>query len=898
MALGEGLSAPRDQQTVNPDLWHKIVELADAASALQKTRRAAFLEDACRGNDSLRKEVESLLAADEQSHNFVEGTVFPLAAELIVDDEPGSKVGQEVGGYEIVDLLGVGGMGEVYLAHHKRLRRKVALKFLPAYLTNNGAQLRRFEQEARAASALNHPNILTVYEVGESAGTEFIATEFIEGKTLRHHMENVQMTLGESLDVAIQLASALAVAHQAGIVHRDIKPENIMLRPDGYIKVLDFGLATMSQQYQPAIDSDRLSEGESSVQKRIAFGTPHYMSPEQARCQQVDARTDIFSLGAVIYEMLTSRKPFDGKSSGHVVSEILEKEPPPISEIQPAIPAELAEVVTKALQKNREARYQTAAELNEDLKSVRLLLGRHDLKEDAPLQERSVRNTTFTAGFQSGEIAYHWKAMALAAGAVIVLGLTLSYLFVFARGPSIDSLAIMPFLNVSSDANLEYLSDGMADHLTNSLSGLPGLTVISSNAAARYHPRDPQSIGQNLQVIGHDLKVQAVVLGKVSQQGNHIQVSVELVDLRSNRHLWGQQYDRDATDILGVQEDIAESLAEIIRPGSSAKQRQLSQRHTESNQAYQSYLRGRYAWNQRTEADLRKAIDFFNEAIRIDPQYALAYAGVADTYEVMAFHGELSPRDYFPMAKAAAERALEIDDSVAEAHTALAYEKFYYEWDWQGAEREFKRAIELNPNYATAHQWYGELLGHMGRAEESLAERQKALRLDPLSPIIASELGFSYYEARKYDQAVKEFRKAVEKYPDFSPAHDFLSVAYEQSGLHDEALAECQKAMSLSNDEFLPLQLALIYARSGRRDDAQRLLADVEKSSQHRYYAPTHIAMVYAALADRDKAIEWLDNAYEQRHWGLTLLKVYPEFDPLRSDPRFADLLRRLNFPQ
>jgi len=897
--------------------WRKIVELAEAAAELSCDRRAAFLAEACVEDCKLRKEVESLLASDHQSEGFIEEPIVRIAAELIADDQSGSMIGQEVGAYKIVDLLGVGGMGEVYLAEDTRLRRKVALKILPDYFTSDRTRVRRFEQEARAASALNHPNILTVYEIGESAGTQFIATEYVEGRTLREHMQSVEMTLGEVLDVAMQTASALAVAHRAGIVHRDIKPENIMLRPDGYIKVLDFGLSKMSEQQQPANGSAGL-ERETSTQAGVVMGTPHYMSPEQARGQKVDGRTDIFSLGAVIYEMLTCRKPFEGETTSHVVVAILEKDPLPISEISPGIPVEFESVVHRTLQKDRKARYQTAAELVRDLKQVRQQLDTQGSSTGGqkiivppmhyPSSEKVVRQTNDSPrnadavrrtwkGSIAGGMGRHSRFITFASLTSVAMAAAI-YFLPFENVNAINSIAILPFASASPDSNIDYLSDGIAEYLTNRISRLRGLTVVSSRAASRYTGGNLQ-IAQDARAVGNKLNVQAVVVGEVAQQANRITVHVELIDVRNNRHLWSEQYNGNATDILGVQEEVVKGISGKLRSSlTRIEEAQLSKRYTESTEAYQSYLRGRYFWNKRTEPDLRKAIAFFDEAIGIDPQYSQAYAGLADSYQVLIFHGSLSPSSYCPKARFAAEKAIEIDDTVAEAHTALAYVKFYYDWDWQGAEEQFKQSIRLNPNYATAHQWYGEYLGNMGRIDESLVERKEALRLDPLSPIITSELGISYYEGRNYDRAIEEFRKAAELYPDFSPAHDFLATAYEQSGLYDDAIAECQKAITLTDDSYNFLTLARIKAQSGRRGEAQRLLGEILENSKHRYYSPTLIGMIYAALGDKDKVFGWLENAYQERDWGLAQLKVCPEFDSVRSDPRYADLLKRMNLSQ
>jgi len=895
---------------MTPQRWQQVNELFAAVVELEPEQRATVLDQTCADDPLLRSEVESLLLSDGSGWKLIERPALEMAAALLANEQWQLTPGQSFSHYEIVSLIGKGGMGEVYLAKDNFLNRRIALKLLPGDYTSDSEHLRRFQQEAQAASALNHPNILTIHEIGQAEEQPFIATEFVDGQTLRQRLKRA-LTLSETLEIAIQVGNALSAAHQAGIVHRDIKPENIMLRRDAYVKVLDFGLAKLTEHRESrtrphAADDVDVSTG-------LVMGTVKYMSPEQAHGEQVDARSDIFSFGVVLYEMIAGCTPFEGETANEMIAAITGREPPPLTDA----PQEVQTVVAKALRKRKEERYQTIENLLMDLKR---------LKEDKTVTSmgaETIARKLDGSGLATSEAVAIFTASTverLANGsrqvrsimfgsAAIVVVIAAVILFFWSRNfwpanslskneKSINSVAILPFANGSSDPNVQYLSDGIADYLTNALSRLPALTVISNNAAARYRSRD-QTGGQDVLDAAHALNVEAVLTGRMAQQGSRIQVSIELIDVRNNRHLWNKRYERDATDILSVQEEIAKELSETLRSRLTGNEKdQLSKRYTQSNEAYQAYLRGRYAWNKRTEPDLQKAINFFNEAIGIDPQFSLAYAGLADSYQVLIFHGGLPPSAYSPMAKAAAERAIEIDDSLAEAHTALAYVKFYYEWDWPGAEREFKRAIELNPNYATTHQWYGEYLGNMGRQDESFAERQKALRLDPLSPIITSELGFSYLYARKYDQAIEEFRKAAELYPDFSPAHDFLAYAYQQVGRYDEAIAETQKSIALAHDSHDFIGLARINARSGRRGEAQRLLRDIAEGSKDRYYSSALMATVYVALGDKDRAFEWLEKAYQQRDWGLVQLRVSPDFDSIRNDPRFVDLLNRMSFSQ
>jgi len=484
---------------------------------------------------------------------------------------------------------------------------------------------------------------------------------------------------------------------------------------------------------------------------------------------------------------------------------------------------------------------------------------------------------------------------------IIIAGAVVAYFLSSKSDKTIHSLAILPFAVDGNDPDIERLAEGIANDLANRLSRLPTLTVISSNAVSRYKTRGPQLGSLDAQAVGHEFNVEAVVIGRLAKREDRIYINLELIDARNNSHLRGRQYDRKLADIFDLLEDIAKGISGRLRPDLTElteKGLNTPAKHgAESSEAYGTYLKGRNFWNKRTEEGLREAIELFDRAVGLDPNSALAYAGLADSYLMLAFHGALSPMEYFPRAKQAAEKAIMIDPNLAEAHTALAYVKYLYDWDWAVADEEFKRAIALNPNYATAHQWYGEYLGQMGRFKESSAEREKALRLDPLSPIITSEQGFSYIEARKYDRALEDFRKAAELYPDFSPAHDFLAYALVFNGLYDEAIAECQKAINLAKakDGNNFALLAIIYAKSGRQKEAQRLLAEMTLNSKNRYYPPAHIAAAYAALGDKDKAFQWLEKAYQQKDWAMVQIKVEPTFDSLRSDARFSELLKRMN---
>ncbi|HYE66088.1 MAG TPA: protein kinase, partial [Pyrinomonadaceae bacterium] len=764
-----------------------------------------------------------------------------------------------LGRYEIRSLLGKGGMGEVYLAQDTTLRRPVAVKLLPADFTQHQERLRRFKQEAYAASALNHPNILTVHEIGAQDGSHYIITEFVEGESLRQRIGQMRLELREVLDVGIQTASALAAAHEAGIVHRDIKPENIMLRRDGYVKVLDFGLAKLIEQQSPALDTEAPTTPLLNTGAGALMGTVQYMSPEQARGLSVDARTDIWSLGCVLYEMIAGRPPFGGATTTDTLSMILHHEQPSLLLYSRDLPAEMERIVEKALTKEREERYQLAKELSVDLKRFK-----QRLEVEAELERTAARQSS-TSATAAGSGRRSRKA--------------------------IDSLAVLPLVNASADPNMEYLSDGITESIINTLSRLPKLHVMARSTVFRYKGRelDPQQVGR-------ELGVRAVLAGTVLQHGDNLHVQAELVDVANGWQLWGEHYDRKPADIFAVQEEIAKEITENLRLRLSGEQKkQLTKRHTENAGAYQLYLKGRYHLNKRTEEGFKKGIEYFQQAIDMDINYALAYAGLSDSYILLERYGVLKPKEAIPQAKAAVLKALEIDDSLAEAHTSLAYAKLIYDWDWLAAEGEYTRAIELNRNYATAHHWYGWHLSHTGRHAEALAEMKWAQELDPLSLIINTNMGTILYFARRYDEAITQLQKTLELDASFIVAHQWLGRAYEQKGMYVEAIAEHRTVLNILGNE--PESLASLghaSAVSGRSGEARKVVDKLRKLSKRRYVSPYWIAIIYTGLGEREQAFEWLEKAYEERFDWLIFLKVEPMFDSLRSEARFADLMRRV----
>jgi eukaryotic-like serine/threonine-protein kinase len=829
--------------------------------------------------------------------------------------------------YRILQTLGKGGMGEVFLAEDtKHHDRKVALKLLPPDMTEDETRLRRFRQEARAILALNHPNILTIYEIGEEGSLYFIATEFIDGLTLRTFLARNHMEVEKALDVAIQVAAALDAAHTAGIVHRDIKPENIMLRTDGYVKVLDFGLAKLGEKNavtETGHDPEAVTVPLSDTDPGAVIGTTGYMSPEQARGLGVDARTDIFSFGVVLYEMVAGRAPFSGETKNDIIALLLNRDPLPLARFAPAAPLELQRIVAKALAKDKDERYQTVKDLLIDLRGLK-----KDLEFATRLERSADPGLSTSAGHrQSGHLSFETgqgihssspaartdemraaRATATATGsffgvggrrlavvlALIALAVALgAAVFYFTRGEkTINSVAILPFVNGSHNPNAEYLSDGLTESIISSLSQLPNMKVMSRSAVFRYK-------GQNLdaQEVGRKLGVGAVLMGTVDQIGDSLVIKTELIDVSDGSQLWGEQYNRKLSDLIAVQQEISWKISKKLRLRlTGEEEKRITKHYTDNTDAYQLYLKGRYFWNKRGKDSLNQGIRSFQEAIKIDPAYALAYSGMADSYALLADIGAVAPNEAMPRAKTAAERAIEIDPELAEGYTSMGFVKLSYDWDWPSAERDFKRALDLNPNYATAHQWYASYLLQMGRYEDATEEIKQAQQLDPLSLIINANKGYYLYFARQYDAAIEQYRRTLEIDPNFGVGRFYLAQAYVQKKMYAEAIAEFQKLRSSPGEDLeTAAALAYAYARSGRREEAQKILAEMIELQKSRYVSPLYIATVHTGLENQDAAVEWLNKAYDARHPGLVLIRIDPMFDGLRGDRRFQELLRRFD---
>jgi serine/threonine protein kinase/Tfp pilus assembly protein PilF len=744
-----------------------------------------------------------------------------------------AMIGKTTSHYKILEKLGSGGMGIVYKAQDLKLDRFVALKFLPPYLSTNDLEKQRFIQEAKAASALQHHNICTIHEIDETLENQlFIAMDYYEGETLKKKIETKPLKIEEAIDIAIQVAEGLQKAHQKGIVHRDIKPANIFITKDGIVKILDFGLAKLAGQ-------SKLTKASSTL------GTVYYMSPEQTRGGDVDHRTDIWSMGVVMYEMLTGELPFKGDYDQSIMYAIVNEKPEPPTKFRPEIPYELESIINKALTKDREQRYQQISEIDDELQDLKKKMESERLKQ-------------------------------------ITLG-----------KEKIPSIAVLPFVNMSAEPEQEYFCEGMAEELINALTQMSGLRVASRTSAFQFKEK-----GYNIHKVGKELNVKTVLEGSVRKAGNRLRITAQLVNTEDGFHLWSEKFDRDMEDIFAIQDEISLKIVENLKVKLfGGEKNKLLKRHTVDQEAYQLYLKGRYFWNRRHKVGYQKAIENFQQAIEKDPLYPLPYIGIADCYNLLGCYGVIPPTEAYPLAHSAIKKALEIDDTLGEAYASLGWIKMFFNWDWQAAEREFRQAIYINPNYSWAQTWYG--LCHMitGQFEKAINETKRGQELDPLEIMTNAMVGLAYYVARQYDKAIDQCGKTIEMDPNVSLVYLFQGVAYLEKSMWKEAISTFKKLVSLSGGSSFSIgYLGMTYAMSGQKDRALEMFKQLQKLSKERYVSSFHKALIYIGLDQKDKVFELLQKAYVEKESFLALFKTWPQFDNLRSDPRFEDLLKKIGF--
>jgi len=779
-------------------------------------------------------------------------------------------IGQKISHYKILKKLGEGGMGEVYLAEDTKLDRQVALKFLPSRIKTGDNDKKRFIQEAKAAAALNHPNVCIIHDITEHEGQQFIVMEYVKGQTLKETITSDPLTLTKIIDYALQIADALQAAHSKGIIHRDIKSENIMVTDTNQIKVMDFGLAKLK-------GSVKLTKTSSTA------GTVGYMSPESIHGKDVDVRSDIFSFGIVLYEMLTGQLPFKGEYEAAMIYSILNEEPEPVQKYRPDLSSELLHILNRAMEKNRDERYENLDEFKVDLElaSKELEVNRENQPSTTEKQKRSQRIFLY-AGIP---------------GLIFLIILAL-LIFFYLKPDKVDrkSIAVLPFENMNKDERSEYFSDGITEDIITQLSKIQDLRVISSTSSMRYKKTD-----KTLKEIGEKLGVATILEGSVRQEGDDVRITAQLIDTNSDEHIWAETYDRKMTGIFAIQSDVAKQIALALRAKlTPAEKLLIEKKPTENLKAYNLYLKGHYFWNKRTEAGLKKAIQYFEEAINLDPHFALGYAGVADSYNLLPTYSSLHWKDAYPKAKEAALKALSIDDSLAEAHTSLGMVKMEFDRDFEGAEREFKRSINLNPNLTTNRHWYAIYLMRRGRFDESIKEIKRAYSLDPLSLVINRAMGRIYYMARQYDKSIEALQRTIELDPAFNFAHFFLGKVYLQKFMYDKALEEFYREKDLSSpiEPVTEIYIGITFVKMGQQDKAQEVLLKAIETSKQTKRWDMAVPLLYFALGEKDQCFGWLertrDRNYKESFGQLFRFRYDPAFDDIRSDPRFTALLKKV----
>ncbi len=858
---------------MEPERWQQIDQLLGAALERRPEERADFLDLACAGDESLRREVESLLRADEAAKSFIEAPTVKLVAEVLAEQHVRALVGQCLSHYKILSQLGAGGMGEVYLAEDLKLSRKVAIKFLPPALMADEQARRRLLREARAAAALDHPNICTIYEVGDEAGYSFIIMQYIEGETLAARLERGRLELGEALAIAIQVAEALQEAHRHEIIHRDIKPQNLMLTARGQVKVLDFGLAKMARER--VVESNEADTLCQMSTPGAVVGTVPYMSPEQVRGERLDVRSDIFSFGTTLYEMLSGRRPFEAKSAAEIFAAILTQEVPPLEQAE--APEELSRIVRRCLEKDREQRYQTAREVVTDLENVQ--------RERAPTQPTRRRMLLAVAGL-------------LASLLLLALALNVGRLRERLSGGSgapaqTIRLAVLPFENLTGDPEQEYFSDGLTEEMIAQLGRLHplGLAVIARTSSMHY-----KKSGKTIEQIGNELRVDYILEGSARHEASRVRINARLIRVRDQTQVWTDTYEREQREILVLQAEVARAIAQQIRVQVSPVAR-LARPKAVDPEAYEAYLNALVQMAKSSPADTEIAFKYFNLALEKDPEFALGYTGIAFIWLDRGFRGVVSPKEAGIRATEAINRSLELDSTDARVQAASGYVNTWVHSDWAAAETAFRRALDINPSHAGAHLDYARLLQILRRPGEAMAHIEQAIELDPHRPGIHSVYGYILFYEGRYDDAIAQCLKSLETTPNDFLAHAGLSEAYYQIGKYPAALEHWKALYAVIGRREVVEALDRGYAEAGY---ARAMVLAAEKLAALPRIAPfnINIAFHYAHAGKTDEALAWLEKTYDAREPDIHILHLTPAFASLRSEPRFRELLRRMNIPQ
>ncbi len=852
---------------MTPARLQTVEEIFHAALDHEPDRVDAFLDAACEGDEVLRRKVEALLASHQRAGSFIETTVVGIATKIIENEQADLLVDQTIGHYKISKRIGTGGMGDVYLATDMTAGRNAALKLLPTRFTSDAERLKRFQQEAHALVGLNHPNILTVYEIGEDHSTHYIASELIEGEALRQRLMRGRMEVGEAVDVAIQVASALAAAHETGIVHRDIKPENIMLRPDGYVKVLDFGIAKLAEKEVPVtIPTDKtLLLVETNLGSIL--GTVRYMSPEQACGAPIDKRTDVWSLGVALYEMVTGHAPFSGETPGEVMASILEKEPPPLTSYVAHTPTELQQIISKTLRKDRKERYQSAHELLEALKDLR-----HKLEFKAELK----RSTA------APKLAAFIVLAAIVVGAFFASRMSRHREVPLPPFPE-KSIAVLPFLDLSQAKDQEYFCDGMSEEILDALAKVDGLRVAARTSSFSFKGKNP-----DVSDLGKKLNVENVVEGSVRRDGNRVRISAQLINARNGVQLWSETYERELQGVFVLQDEITRAIVDALKIKLAISLPAHEQRNTEG---YDLYLQGLYFSNKGSEEDLRKALNFFQRSLEKDPTFSRAWTGIAKVWFFLA-DVHVKPLDAYPQSKAAALKAISLDEKDAEAHCYLGEAKRILDWDLTGEIAELNRALQLDPNSAPVHLFLALLPLFRGELKEGLGLVLEAEKLDPLSSIIGYVVTAAYLADKRIDEAIIAGKRTQRLDPHYFYLDSNLAAAYREKGNFAEAIALYTKAQE--EQRFPSSGLAITYARMGQQGEAKKILDQLLQERQTRYVSAQTIAAVYVAFGENEEAFRWLERAAAEHCGTLQWIAFLPEFGALRSDARFPQFLRRI----